>query len=429
MARATNALVLNAGSSSIKASLFSIGPGPIPPSAQSPLWEGEVDWTHQEGKADLRVRTATGKTRTETIDLQEPIAGIAPLLDPIWGGPDHVLVDAGEIDVVGHRLVHGGDRFLAPIVITHAVRSRLLEMVPLAPLHLGLEIEIIDEVARHLGGSTPQVATFDTAFHATIPPAAHVYPGPFEWYEDGIRRFGFHGISYQYTTRRAAALLGKDPDSVDLISCHLGRGCSAAAIRKGKSVDTTMGFTPLEGLMMGSRSGSIDPGILIYLMRSRGYGRADLDRILNQESGLLGISGVSGDMERVIEAMEKGNPRARLAFDIFVHSVRSHVASMMASLGRVPDALVFSGGIGEHSAPVREAVCAGLGMLGWRIEAGKSAVLRGEDGSETDGDIAAADSTVRILVIHTRENWQIATECLRMKLSPRATHKPRPAQG
>jgi acetate kinase len=254
-----------------------------------------------------------------------------------------------------------------------------------------------------LGAGVAQVAVFDTAFHRTLTEAACTYGGPYAWREEGIRRFGFHGISHQYTARRAEAMLGGRA-GLEMVSCHLGSGCSLAAIRGGRSVDTTMGFTPLEGLVMGTRSGSVDPGVLVYLMRHKGVGVEELDRALNAGSGLLGLSGVAAGMEQVVEAMRRGNPRARLAFDVYVHGVRRHVGAMAASLERL-EALVFTAGVGENSAEVRSAVCGGLMVLGVRLDEEKNRAAGG------DRDIGAADSAARVLVIHTQEEWEIAREC------------------
>jgi acetate kinase len=260
---------------------------------------------------------------------------------------------------------------------------------------------------RILGPDAVQVAVFDTAFHASLPPPAYVYPGPYEWLGEGIRRYGFHGISHQYTSRRAAAILGKDLASLRMITCHLGNGCSLAAIRDGISIDTTMGFTPLEGLMMGTRSGTIDPGIIIHLVRHRGYRAEALDRVLNKESGLRGVSGISGDMRTVLAAVDRGDARAQLAFDVYVHRLRSEIGAMLASLGGL-DALVFAAGVGENSPQVRAQAVAGFAFLGAKLDEAKNAQ------SPPDADIAAPDSAVRVLVVHTQEEWEIARESFRV---------------
>ena len=261
-------------------------------------------------------------------------------------------------------------------------------------------IEALEKILPNV----PQVAVFDTAFHAQLPPAAFVYPGPYEWLENGIRRYGFHGISHQYCARRAAQLLNRDLTHLRLISCHLGNGCSLAAIRGGVSVDTTMGFTPLDGLMMGSRSGAIDPGIIIHLLKGGDLTSEKLDNILNRNSGLKGISGLSSDMRQIGDAIAQGNERAQLALDIYIHRLRAGIGAMLASLGGL-DALIFTAGVGENSPVVRAAACEAFGFIGLKLDGEKN------QHSPVDEDIAAVDSGARVLVIHTQENWEIAREC------------------
>jgi acetate kinase len=263
------------------------------------------------------------------------------------------------------------------------------------------------EIIEKRLGAIPQVAVFDTGFHRRMPQAATVYPGPYQWFENGIHRYGFHGINHQYCAARAAQLLGRELNSLKLVTCHLGNGCSLAAIREGHSIDTTMGFTPLEGLMMGTRSGSIDPGILTYLMRENQLQPQDIDDVLNKQSGLLGISGISGDMREILASMKQGHLRAKLAFDIYVHRVRAGIGAMVAVLGGT-DALVFTAGVGENSAEVRAAACKGLSFLGLKLdEAGNVQGL-------PDQDIATPDSAVRVLIIRAQEDWAIARECWRI---------------
>jgi len=251
------------------------------------------------------------------------------------------------------------------------------------------------------------VAVFDTGFHSRLPEPAAVYPGPYEWLAQGIRRYGFHGINHQYCAERTAQLLDMDLPTLKLVTCHLGNGCSLAAIRGGRSVDTTMGFTPLEGLMMGTRSGSLDPGILTYLMRAEKSTGQQLDDLLNKKSGLLGISGISGDMRQIVAAMKTGHPRAKLAFDIFVHRLQAGVGAMIAVLGGI-DALVFTAGIGENSPEVRAAACANFGFLGLKLDSAKNAP------SAVDKVISLPDSAVRVLVVRAQEDWAIARECRRL---------------
>ena len=288
-------------------------------------------------------------------------------------------------------------------LLTPEVETVIEDLVSLAPAHNPAALAGI-RVAHELFGSAPQVAVFDTAFHATLPGAAAIYPGPYRWAEEGIRRYGFHGVSHAYAAGRAAQILDRPLASLKLITCHLGNGCSLAAVQGGKSVDTTMGFTPLEGLMMGTRSGTLDPGLLLYLLREKGYTAGELNRVLNSESGLKGLSGVSGDLREVSAAAAAGNPRAALALSVYVHRIRFYVGAMLASLGGL-DALVFTGGVGEHSAFIRREVCAAFAFLGVRLDESKN------EASPVDMDVAAADAPVRVLVVHAQENWAIAQSC------------------
>jgi acetate kinase len=304
---------------------------------------------------------------------------------------------------VGHRIVHGGPKFDKPVVLTREVKQAIEGVSAFAPLHNRAELEGI-EMMEQLLGSVPQLAVFDTGFYHNLPLAAAVYPGPYDWFERGIRRYGFHGINHQYCAERAAQLLGKEPSSLKLVSCHLGNGCSLAAIDRGRSIDTTMDFTPLEGLMMGTRSGSVDPGILTYMIRGERMTGQQLDDMLNEHSGLLGISGVSSDMRQILEAMKSGNERAKLAFEIFVHRLQGGIGAMAAALGTI-DALVFTAGIGENSPEVRYAACKNLGFLGLKIDSKRNSA------SHADSDIASSESAVRVLIVKAQEDWAIAAAC------------------
>ena len=324
------------------------------------------------------------------------------ILNTLWTGKTQVLSQASDVDIVGHRVVHGGTEFEKSTLVTPEVKMSISRMSILAPLHNPANLEGI-EVVERLFPNIPQVAVFDTAFHRHMPLEAMVYPGPYDWYEQQIYRYGFHGISHQYCSRRAAQMLGKDLDSLRLITCHLGNGCSLAAIQHGHSIETTMGFTPLEGLMMGSRSGSIDPGIILYLLQQKKVTVEQLDETLNKASGLKGISG-SGDMRQILRDIKEDKPRAKLAFDMFVHRLRYYIGAMLATLGGL-DALVFSGGIGENAAEVRSAVCESFAFLGLKLDEQKNVQ------SPADQLISAADSAIPTLIIHTQEDWAIAREC------------------
>jgi acetate kinase len=396
-------LVLNSGSSSQKSCVYEIGDS-LPEDPPKPVWEAKIDW--DENGAEIRVKTSKGAAVNERVEKGTRRQLLERLFRSLWEGHDRAVEKRSEIRVVGHRIVHGGSKFRDPVFITDEVKRTIASASAIAPLHNRAEIEGV-EFIESLLGPVPQVAVFDTGFHQHLSLAAAVYPGPYEWFQRGIRRYGFHGINHQYCAHRAAHLLGKPLDGLRLVSCHLGNGCSLAAIDRGRSVDTTMGFTPLEGLMMGTRSGSVDPGILTYLMREEGMDARRLDRVLNDESGLLGISGVSSDMRKVLEAMKSGNERATLAFQIFVHRLRSLIGSMVAVLGAL-DALIFTAGIGENSPAVREAACAGFGFLQMELDPAANNRL------PADQDIASRDSAVRILVIRAQEDWAIAGECWKM---------------
>jgi len=399
-------LVLNGGSSSLKMMLWGTGEEPLPSDPPQSLWDARADWGRRPGVAEVCIKTAAGVSEEKQIIIQSPGELLEPVLRQLWNGRTSVIGSPGEIDVVGHRIVHGGKAFTETTRITAGVKAEIKRLAEFAPEHNLLGLESVEAAERVLGPEIPQIAVFDTAFHATLPMAASVYPGPYSWLEDGIRRYGFHGISHQYVSRRAAEVLGRDLRSLRLVTCHLGSGCSLAAVRDGRSIDTTMGFTPLEGLMMGTRSGSIDPGIIIYLVRHCGYKADQLDRILNKDSGLKGLSGLSGDMREILAAMDTGNARAKLAFDVFVHRLCREIGGMLASLGGL-DALVFTAGIGENCPPVRAAASQQLAFLGVKLDLAKNAAA-------VDGDIATEDSKLRVLVIHTEEDWEIARECHRL---------------
>jgi acetate kinase len=395
-------LVLNAGSSSQKSCLYEFSLG-VPPAPSEPLWEGEIEWTGRDAPAALRIKTRKGGSRKENLKSESRTEAINLLLGTLWDGPTKVIPEASAIDVVGHRVVHGGLDYEQSTFVTPEVKEAISRLSELAPAHNPASLEGIEAIEQILG-AVPQIAVFDTAFHSQMPDMAAIYPGPYEWFQQGIRRYGFHGISHQYCAARAAELLSRDLKDLRLVTCHLGNGCSLAAIRGGRSINTTMGFTPLAGLMMGSRSGSIDPGLLLHLLRQPNLSVDRLDRILNQESGLQGVSGISSDLREILEAMDRGDARAQLAFDAYVHSLRSHIGAMVASLGGL-DGLVFTAGVGENAASVRAAACEAFAFLGLKLDPEKNAQSR------PDSDIATPDSRVRVLVIRAHEDWQIALEC------------------
>ena len=329
-----------------------------------------------------------------------------------WGSPAvdrriqqirDTLAEVGAFDAVGHRIVHGGGRFVAPVVVDAGIRTELGALVELDALHMEPALAAIDAVTA-TAPSAVQVAAFDTAFHARMPDAAACYALPHEWVERwSLRRFGFHGLSVQYAVDRTSQLLAARPRR--LVVCHLGSGCSVTAVADGVSVDTTMGFTPLEGVVMATRSGSVDPGLLLHLLVRCGVPAAELAEALNEHSGLLGLSGISGDLRPVLAAADNGAPRARLAYDGFVHSLCRGIGAMIAALGGI-DALVFTGGIGENSARVRRDVAARLAFIGARL--GDAAV------EDRDRVVSAPGSSVAVLVIHAREDLVILDAVLQL---------------
>jgi acetate kinase len=401
-------LVLNSGSSSQKSNLYEINEE-LPKDPPGAEWEGKIEWDGDQ--ADLQVRNSRGAKLKKRMTVRSRKHAIEELLQSMWTGDARVVDSALEIDVVGHRIVHGGSEYVMPTVITSEVKTGIERLAKFAPLHNRAEldgIEIIEKQFREM----MQVAVFDTGFHRNLPESARVYPGPYEWVKQGIRRYGFHGINHQYCAERAARMLRNDLSSLKLVTCHLGNGCSLAAIRDGHSVDTTMGFTPLEGLMMGTRSGSVDPAILTFLMRESGVSGEQLDEMLNKKSGLLGISGVSADMRKIVAAMKEGNVRAKLAFEMFVHRLQSGIGAMIAALNGM-DALVFTGGIGENSVEVRSNTCENFGFLGMKLDAAKNSEITGDQVADTE--ISHTNSSVRILVVRAQEDWAIARDCWRVK--------------
>jgi acetate kinase len=396
-------LVLNAGSSSQKSCLYNLPDDNLPENPPPPIWETLIDWTVSQNPAILKVKTAN-VTKEINLESGERAFGIRQMLDTLISGDTQVINQLSEIDIVGHRVVHGGTKYSQATLVDPEVKQAIASLIPLAPAHNPANLEGI-EIVEQILGNIPQVAVFDTAFHSLMPDYAVIYPIPYQYYEnDHIRRYGFHGISHQYCSERVAQILGKSLESLKIVTCHLGNGCSLSAVKNGQSVDTTMGFTPLEGLMMGTRSGSIDPSILIYLLRQYNLNADDLDRILNKESGFKGISGLSSDLRSINEAINQGNLRAKLAFDIYLHRLKKEIVSMTVSLGGL-DVLVFTAGIGENSSLVRERTCQELSYLGINLDLAKNS------STPQDTEISTPDSPVKVFVIHTQEDWAIAQKC------------------
>ena len=399
-------LVLNAGSSSQKSCLYDLPADNLPTNPPEPIWEAMIDWTVLAGKGVLTVKANGVKQKIELANSDRR-SGISQMLNTLQTGETQVLNSLTEIDMVGHRVVHGGTNYSQATLITDEVKTVIRDLIPLAPSHNPAHLEGIETIEDLLKNAR-QIAVFDTAFHTTIPPEAAFYPIPYEWSKKGIRRYGFHGTSHKYCAQKAAKLLNQPLDSLKLITCHIGNGASLTAIKNGISIDTTMGFTPLEGLMMGERSGSIDPAILIYLMREEGFNADQLNHLLNKESGLKGVSQMSADLRIILQAMQEGNEQAKLAFEMYIHRFRACLGQMLASLEGL-EVLVFTAGVGENSAIVREKVCEGLAFLGLKLDPQKNAQF------PINQDISTTDSLIRVLVIHTEEDWAIAEECWNFK--------------
>ena len=390
-----NILVINAGSSSLKYQLLN-------PDTQEVLAKGLCERIGIDGKFTYK---PAGKDPIKDADVAMPThsEAIQTVLHALVDEKNGVISSMKEIDAVGHRVVHGGEKFAQSVLITDEVMAAIEECNPLAPLHNPANIIGI-KACQELMPGTPMVAVFDTAFHQTMPPVAYTYALPYEYYEqDKVRRYGFHGTSHKYVSQRAAAMLGKPIEELKLISCHLGNGSSITAIDGGKSVDTSMGFTPLAGLPMGTRSGDLDAGILEYLMHKHGYKIDEMLNVLNKKSGVLGISGVSSDFRDLESAAPQGNQRAQLALDVFDYSVKKFIGSYAAAMGGV-DAIIFTAGVGENGPDTRANVVSGLEFMGVKIDPEKNNT-RGKE-----VDVATDDSKVRILVIPTNEELMIAMD-------------------
>ena len=396
-------LVLNTGSSSLKFSFF-LDKG------DEPALDGQVDWKGQGRPPELLIRRPGQTDRRSTCEAADPGAAANLAIRTVADA----MGDGSTIEAIGHRVVHGGPRFRESVRIDASLETELAALAELAPLHNPPALRAIDAAMRERP-DVPHVAVFDTTFFRDLPRSASVYPTPWEWHEAyGIRRYGFHGISHAYCAGKAATMLGRDPSSLKLVVCHLGNGASAAAILGGVAIGTTMGFTPLAGLMMGTRSGDVDPGILLDLMKGKGLTAEELDDALNHHSGLLGVSGVSSDYREVEEAARQGHDRASLALEIYAARVRSAIGGFAATLGGL-DAVVFAGGVGENSATLRASACEGLSFLGLRLDPSKNE--KHPRDTDIDTDIAEADSPARILVVHTREDLMIAREVRRLVTS------------
>lgn len=391
--------VVNCGSSSIKYQLIDM-------KDESVIAKGLVERIGIEGSVLTHTPAGKDKVRLESA-IPDHVDGIkkvlAALVDPNHG----VIKSMDEIDAVGHRVVHGGEIFNESVVITDEVLKQIEDLSDMAPLHQPANVAGI-RACQKLMPNTPQVAVFDTAFHQTMPPVAYMFGMKYEEYKDyGIRKYGFHGTSHKYVSGVAAKMLGKDIKDTKIITCHLGNGSSITAIDGGKSVDTSMGFTPLDGVLMGTRTGSIDPAVVPVLMQKKGLDAAGVDKYMNKECGVLGVSGVSSDFRDLEDAAAKGNERAKLALDMFCYQVKRYIGAYAAAMGGV-DAIVFTAGVGENDIHTRQQVCSGLEFLGVKLDADRNNVR----GKATE--ISAADSKVKVFLIPTNEELAIAQDTLRL---------------
>lgn len=392
-------LVVNCGSSSLKYQLIDMA-------TKNPIGKGLVERIGMQGSV-LTHKTASGKK--EVIETEMPDHNIAielvlkALVSPEYG----VVKDLSEISAVGHRVVHGGEKFAQSVVINDEVMKAIEECIELAPLHNPPNILGIQACQKLMPG-VPQVAVFDTAFHQTMPDYAYIYGLPYELYEEyKVRKYGFHGTSHKYVSQRAAVLLNKPLEELRLISCHLGNGSSITAIKDGKSFETSMGFTPLGGLLMGTRSGGLDPAIVSFIMRKENLSADQIDDYLNKKCGVLGVSGVSSDFRDIEVAAEQGNNRAQLALDMFAHDVRKYIGAYSLMMNGA-DAIIFTAGVGENSASMRAAICKDLSYLGVKMDLEKNKT-RGEE-----VDVSEANAACRTLIIPTNEELMIALDTLEL---------------
>jgi acetate kinase len=397
-------LVINAGSSSVKFTLFD-------PDGETVRASGIVERIGFDGTR-LEYRTPNGKALDEIVPVANADEAVGTILAALTH-PAHGVIDRiDKIGAVGHRVVHGGERLTHPVVVDEGVKAYLSECGRFAPLHNPHHLKGIEACERHIPNAL-QVTVFDTAFHATIPRHAFLYGIPLRFYtEDHIRRYGFHGISHKYVSEAAARYLQLPADGLRMITCHLGNGCSMTAVKGGRSVDTSMGFTPLEGLVMGTRCGDIDPAAVLHLMEHHRFSPASMNDLLNKQSGLLALAGIgSNDLRDVIAASEGGQPQATVALDIFCYRIRKYIGAFAAVMGGL-DVLVFTAGIGENSPEVRRRVCAGLdgsGGFGIALDG-----LKNSAAGSRPRAIHADDSRVKVLVIPTNEELEIARETLHL---------------
>lgn len=391
-----NVLVLNCGSSSVKYKLLEMPEGKVKA-------QGVVEKLGLPGSF-LKVNLPSGEKVILEKDLPEHTAAIEFILETITGTEYGCIKDLKEINAVGHRLVHGGDKFTESVLINNDVVAKVESCIDLAPLHNPATLKGIEAVTKLLP-QLPQVGVFDTAFQQTMEKKVFMFPIPYEYYEKyGIRRYGFHGTSHRYVSQRACEFLGLDYNKARIITCHIGNGASIDAIKNGKCIDTSLGMTPTDGLMMGTRCGAVDPGMLVFLGEKEGFSYEELSNCINKKSGVLGVSGVSSDMRELEAAIKKGNERAILALDMYEYRIKKYVGAYAAAMGGV-DLIVFTGGVGENQARTRDFVCSDMEFMGIHFDKKKNESIRGEEAL-----ISLPDSKVKVCVIPTDEELMIAKD-------------------
>lgn len=389
-------LVLNCGSSSIKYQLFDI-------ETKEVLAKGGIEKIGLEGSF-IKFSLPNGEKETIMTAIPEHTTGVRLIIDLLTSDKYGVVKSIEEIDAVGHRMVHGGEKFSASTLLTDEVLKTFEACNDLAPLHNPANLKGVNAV-KEVAPDIPQVGVFDTAFHQTMPDYAYMYAVPYELYEKyGIRRYGFHGTSHRYITKRALEMLNIPAEGSKIVTCHIGNGGSCAAVKDGKSIDTSMGLTPLAGLMMGTRSGDIDPGAIPFIMDKMGLSTQELSDLLNKKSGVAGISEVSSDMREVKAAAEAGNKRAELANTMYFYRIKKYIGEYAAAMGGV-DVIIFAGGVGENQADCRETVLSGLEFMGVELDKEKNAVTRGEEAI-----LSTPNSKVKVLLIPTDEELMIASD-------------------
>lgn len=390
-----NILVLNCGSSSVKYKLIEI-------KANKVLAEGGIE---KIGLPDAFIKFKFGNEKIQQdLDINDHVGAIKSILDNLTSKEYGCIKDFKEIDAVGHRVVHGGEKFNKSVLINDEVIAKIKECYGIAPLHNPVNMAGIDAINEVLP-EVPQVGVFDTAFHQTMPAKSYMYALPYKYYaEDGVRRYGFHGTSHRYVSQRVCEFLGVEPKGKKIITCHVGNGGSITAVKDGKSIDTSMGLTPTEGLMMGTRCGDVDPGALIFLMDKHNLSSKDMLNMVNKESGLAGISGVSSDMREITDAAKQGNEKAILSLEMYEQRITKYVGAFAAEMGGV-DIIVFTGGVGEHQSSTRANVCNPLRFMGVEIDDAANDANNGDEGI-----ISTPNSAVKVVVIPTDEEYMIAKD-------------------